>query len=217
MTILLAGATGLVGGLTLDRLLARGDAVVSIGRRKSGKAAAGLREMLVDFAALPALPKAEAAVCALGTTMAAAGSREAFRAVDRQAVLAFAGAAQEAGATRLVVITAVGADSGAHAFYSRVKGEVEEAVRAMKFVRTDFVRPGLIIGPRSERRPMERFFQWASPAADLLLPAGLSRFASIPAAIVADAIVNILHLDAAGVFLHHNKELRALGSGAESR
>ncbi|WP_199553695.1 Rossmann-fold NAD(P)-binding domain-containing protein [Sandaracinobacteroides hominis] len=207
MTVLLAGGTGLVGGLVLDRLLARGEAVVSVGRRRSGKSGTGLTELQVDVAQLPPLPAARAAICALGTTMATAGSRQAFRAVDQVAVLAFARAALRAGARQFVLVSAVGADPGAGAFYSRVKGEVEREVRGLGFARVDVIRPGLILGPRKERRPAEAVFQWLAPKIDFLLAGELSRFRSVSAGTVADAIVAILQEDEPGVFMHHYKEL----------
>ena len=74
MTILLAGATGLVG----SRVLALRRDIVPVGRRATGVAG----EIVADFAALPPLPSALVAVSALGTTIRAAGSQAAFRAVD---------------------------------------------------------------------------------------------------------------------------------------
>ena len=157
MTILLAGATGLVG----SRVLALLPEAIPVGRRATGRAG----EIVADFAALPALPPARVAISALGTTIRAAGSQAAFRAVDYDAVLAFARAAKAAGVTHFIVITAVGADAGSSVFYSRVKGEVERDLAALGFARLDIVQPGLIIGPRAERRPVEAFLQWLAPRA----------------------------------------------------
>ncbi len=210
MRVLLAGATGLVGGLTLTELLSRGHEVVSLGRRKTGRTSPKLTEVVTDFSNIGLLAPAEAAVCALGTTMAIAGSKAAFRAVDYDAVLAFAAAARAAGARQFLVVSAVGANVNASAFYSRVKGEVERDVATLGFSRVDFLRPGLIIGARSERRPMEAAFQWLAPRIDPLLGGSFSRFRSISAQTIAKALANLLMKQDSGVFVHHNKEINLL-------
>ena len=210
MKIALAGATGLVGSRTLSRLLADGHDLVSVGRRPSGAHHPRLSERVVDFANLPPLPPIDAAVCALGTTMAVAGSKAAFRAVDHDAVLAFAAAAQNAGARHLILVTAIGAHPEAAAFYSRVKGEVEAAVGKLGFARIDIIRPGVIIGPRTDRRPVESVLQWLAPKLDSVLPASFARFGSIPAETIADAIAALVFQQGTGARAHTNAELRRL-------
>lgn len=204
MTILLAGATGLVG----SRLLALLPEAIPVGRRATGR----VGEIVADFAALPALPPACIAISALGTTIRAAGSQAAFRAVDYDAVLAFARAAKAAGVTHFIVITAVGADANSSVFYSRVKGEVERDLRSLGFARLDIVQPGLILGPRAERRPAEAFFQWLAPILNPLLVGGLEKYGGISADTVAVAIAALAKADGGGVHRHLNRELRRLAA-----
>lgn len=204
MTVLLAGATGLVG----SRVLALLPDAIPVGRRAMGRAG----EIVADFAALPPLPAAEVAICALGTTIRVAGSQAAFRAVDHDAVLAFAKGAKAAGATRFIVVTAVGADAGSGVFYSRVKGEVERELAGLGFARLDIMQPGLIIGPRAERRPVEAFFQWLAPVLNPLLVGGLSRYGGIDADVIAGAIVALSKRVEPGRYVHQNREMRALAA-----
>ena len=204
MTILLAGATGLVG----SRLLALLPEAIPVGRRATCRAG----EIVADFAALPALPPATVAISALGTTIRAAGSQAAFRAVDYDAVLAFARAAQAAGVMHFVLITAVGADAGSSVFYSRVKGEVERDLTALGFARLDIVQPGLILGPRAERRPAEAFFQLLAPVLNPLLVGGLDKYGGISADTVAAAIAALVKSGGGGVHLHQNRDLRRLAA-----
>lgn len=206
MTILLAGATGLVG----SRVLALLPDAVPVGRRATGRDG----EIVADFAALPALPAAEVAICALGTTIRAAGSQAAFRAVDHDAVLAFARAAKAAGVSHFIVVTAVGADAGSAVFYSRVKGEVERDLTGIGFARLDIIQPGLIIGPRAERRPVEAFFQAVTPLLNPLLVGDLARYGGIGADTVAGAIAVLADRVVPGRFVHQNRALAAL---ADSR
>lgn len=157
----IAGASGLVGGFALDLALSDGAfaKVVSFGRRPSGKSSDKLVDKTVDFAALDAGDAAAptVAVCALGTTIKKAGSKEAFRAVDHDAVLAFANAAKERGAKGFVLVSALGADPKSMVFYNRVKGEVESVLRAMDWGSLVIAQPSLLLGDRAESRPGERF------------------------------------------------------------
>ena len=107
MRTLLAGGTGLVGSTVIEAGTKAGIELVGVGRRASGKLAEEVVTNLIDF---PALPSAETAICTLGTTIRAAGSRDAFRAVDYGAVMAFAAAARSAGTSHFIVVTAVGAN-----------------------------------------------------------------------------------------------------------
>ncbi len=147
---LLAGASGLVGREILQSLLADDsvNAVHSLGRRTLAFTHPKLVQYQVDFAALPALPAVTEAYIALGTTIKVAGSQEAFRAVDFSAVVAVAKAAQAAGATKLGVVTAMGADTTSGIFYNRVKGEAEAALKAMGFPTLVIARPSFLAGDR---------------------------------------------------------------------
>jgi uncharacterized protein YbjT (DUF2867 family) len=132
-------------GLLADDSVA---AVHTLGRRELQLRHLKLTQHRVDFKALPALPSVGEAFVALGTTIKVAGSQEAFRAVDFDAVVAVAKAAKAAGATRLGVVSAMGADPRSKVFYSRVKGEMEEALSALGFETLVIARPSLLVGDR---------------------------------------------------------------------
>lgn len=159
MRLLLAGATGLVGGHVLAQALAdrRVTAVVAPARRELA-AHPKLTAPVVDFENLPEVAawwRADAAICALGTTIAKAGSREAFRRVDHGHVLALARAVRAHGTPAFVLNSAASANAASRIFYSRVKGEAERDVESLRFESLTIVRPGLIGGERSESRPAE--------------------------------------------------------------
>src|SRR4051812_22941563 len=126
-TALVAGATGLVGGHLLRLLLADDtwDRVLSVGRRETALRHDKLEQVLTPLPEVPELPDVDDAFCALGTTIKQAGSQDAFRAVDHDAVLALATATQRAGTRSFLHVTAMGADAGSRVFYNRVKGETE--------------------------------------------------------------------------------------------
>jgi len=148
MTALLAGASGLVGREIARQWQGRGRLHLLV-RRPLHDKAPGHSVHVVDFAALPPLPRADEAYCALGTTIKAAGSQAAFRAVDHDAVLAFARAALAAGVRRFGVVSAQGADAKSPIFYSRVKGEMERALAALGFASLVIARPTLLVGDRA--------------------------------------------------------------------
>ena len=147
-TTLLAGATGLVGRAFAAQWPGPGKLHLLV-RRALPAGGPRLTAHIVDFTALPALPAAQAACCCLGTTIKAAGSQAAFRAVDFDAVLAFAQAARASGVRRFAVVSALGADARSAVFYNRVKGEMEAALIALGFESLTIARPSLLAGDRA--------------------------------------------------------------------
>jgi uncharacterized protein YbjT (DUF2867 family) len=157
---LLAGATGMVGRAMLP-LVSRGHASVDLLLRRPVPAlelGPRVRSHVVDFARLEgAVPPVDDVFIALGTTIGVAGSEAAFRAVDFDAVVAVARAARAAGATRLALVSALGADAGSRVFYNRVKGETEDAVAALGYATVVIARPSLLLGDReSLGQPVRR-------------------------------------------------------------
>lgn len=186
-----AGGSGLVGRALLERLLADDGfgTVVAVGRRALPIEHGKLRQAMVDFvapASFAALEAPEAAFSCLGTTIKKAGSQEAFRAVDHDALVSFAKAARERGARVFVHVTALGADPRSSVFYNAVKGQVEDAVAALGFESVCALRPSLLDGDREESRPMERF----SLAVGRTLGPLLGKYRPTPVAAVAEAMID---------------------------
>lgn len=172
---LLAGATGLVGRALLPLLLASEHyRLVHVLLRRAVpdiQADAKLKLHRVDFARLPAtFPTVDDVYIALGTTIKVAGSEAAFRQVDLEFVLETARAALAAGATRLAVVSALGADPGSRAFYNRVKGEMQAAVTQLGYTSVVIAQPSLLLGDRTVLgQPSRNGEVWA---ARLLEPLG---------------------------------------------
>ncbi len=149
----MAGATGLVGRAVLAALLTdkRYAAVHCVGRRPSTVSHRNLVSHVVDFSAefaLPGIVHVDDAFIALGTTIKVAGSQQAFRAVDFAAVVALARAAKAVGATRLGVVSAMGANAGSVVFYNRIKGEMEDALAQLGYQTLIVARPSMLAGDR---------------------------------------------------------------------
>lgn len=189
--VAVAGATGLVGRSLVERLCAEPSVAVvhALVRRDSGLAHPKLRVQTVDFAALSALPPLDEVYLALGTTLKIAGSQERFRAVDFDANLAVARAAQAAGARRAGLVSALGAQAHSSVFYSRVKGELEEALAALGFDALVIAQPSMLRGDRHALGQPERTGErWATRVDGLLGPLIPRKFRAIDAADVAAAL-----------------------------
>jgi len=191
-TALLAGATGLVGRALLQGLLADETvkAVHVLARRPLELRSAKLSVHVVDFTALPALPPVDEAYLALGTTIKVAGSQPAFRAVDFDANLAVAKAAHAAGARRLGLVSAMGADARSSIFYSRVKGELEQALDGLGYEGIVVARPSMLAGDRAALgQPVRGGELLALNLSRWLRPLIPRNYSSIQAADVARALL----------------------------
>lgn len=201
MKLLLAGASGLVGSHVLRLALAdmRITQVTAPVRRALPTTHAKLLAPVVDYDALPEDAgwwQADAVICALGTTMKAAGSEAAFRRVDHDYPLAVARRARAQGTPTYVLNSATGADAQSRFFYNRVKGELEEALAQLGFDSLTYARPGLIGGERKERRPAERAAIAALTALGPLLP---RRWRLCPGQRIAQAMLTAALLARPGV------------------
>ncbi|HJW12263.1 MAG TPA: NAD(P)H-binding protein [Albitalea sp.] len=212
---LLAGTTGLIGRALLPLLIesptyARVHALL---RRPAPSLSTSDKLALhtVDFNALPPLPHVDDVFIALGTTIKVAGSEAAFRHVDFDAVVNTARAARSAGATRLAVVSALGADANSRIFYNRVKGEMQQAISQLGYASVVIAQPSLLVGDRSAlgqpTRPGEVWVARLLGPVMGLVPASVR---PIAAATVAHALLRALHEDRPGVRLLRSGQMQAM-------
>jgi uncharacterized protein YbjT (DUF2867 family) len=196
-----AGPTGLVGSRLLDILLreTRYRRVVALSRRSLGPEPK-LEVVEADYDRLDhvlgSVTSADQSIdvcCCLGTTIGRAGSREAFRRVDHDYVLALGRWASGVRAHRMIVISAAGADPASRVFYNRVKGETERDLAALRLRSLVIVRPSLLSGQRDEFRLGERLALATTRPFRALIPAGVR---PIAAADVARAMLDAALADA---------------------
>ena len=192
MKVLILGATGLVGRNALAQTLAQ-PAVTQV--------IAPTRKPLTkqDKLMNPVAPKLElllpevtgwgpdAAICATGTTIKKAGSKEAFRSVDHDLPLSFARLAHQAGTQNFALVSAIGASVDSSFFYARVKGELERDVREIGFGSLTILRPSIIEGERDEVRLAESLVLKLSHFFAPVLPKG---FHVNPAPKIAKVLVD---------------------------
>ena len=202
---LVAGASGLVGGYLIQALLEAPEysRVYALTRRPYGREHPKLANRIVAFARMAEQLKgmvANDAFCCLGTTIAAAGSQDAFREADVDAVLLFAQAARAAGATRFVVVSSVGASAESSKFYLRTKAEMEDAVSHVGFPSLDILQPSLLLGPRKEARPLEMLGRIFAPLINPLLTGSRESLRAIPAETVARGMVGAARRGGRGIY-----------------
>lgn len=206
-TAFLAGATGLVGGELLSRLLASDlySRVHVLSRRALNTNHGKLASRVQPFADMPTMDQdtpdffqVQDVFCCLGTTIKAAGSKQAFEAVDYGHVLALAEICLQRGAQRFFLVSAVGANPHSKSFYSRVKGRIEIAVSQLDFDAVYWVRPSLLLGQRNEHRAGEAWAQRLAPAFSPLLAGPLRPLRPVKAADVAAHIMRLAQLESPG-------------------
>ncbi|HST59974.1 MAG TPA: oxidoreductase [Longimicrobium sp.] len=213
---LLLGATGLVGGHVLDLLLADPayTRVTVLTRRPLARMDSKLDQRTADFDRLRDHEISfivDDVFCCLGTTIAQAGSQEAFRRVDHDYVVEAARLASEHGKRRFFVVTAAGANEKSRIFYNRVKGETEAAIRALPLETAVILRPSLLLGERTDSRAGESVAQRVMPALDWMLVGPMRRYRSIQASTVARAMVRLARQGTTGVRVVESDEIQQIG------
>jgi len=212
---LVAGASGLVGSYLIQALLEAPEyaRVFALTRRPLGREHPKLANRIVVFARMAEQLKgmtAHEAFCCIGTTRAAAGSDEAFRDADLDAVLLFAQAARTLGATRFVVVSSVGANSASKKLYLRTKGEMEEAVATIGFPSLDILQPSLLLGPRKEMRPLELAGRILAPLINPLFTGERESLRAIEAETVARGMIGASRRGGRGVYRYTYAAIRQL-------
>jgi len=206
----LVGASGLVGQAVIAGSVGRTDLrVIGVARREVPLPEGAQLEVLVggtdQWPGLIAAAQAQVMVCAQGTTRKAAGSDEAFRAVDYDLVLEVAKAARAAGIEHMILVSSVGADRASRNLYLHTKGDIEDAVHKLGFRRLDILRPGLLRGHREESRPLESLAQVLNPVADAIVLHGrFSKYRSISVRRLAEVIFALSAEKTRGRFIHEN-------------
>ena len=190
---IIAGATGLVGNNILHQLAVRGDTPVAIARRPIKDLPANAQLLEINFEQFlinGELPQCDHLYLCLGTTIKTAGSRDAFRAVDFEYSLAVAKKAIQAGATGISLVSSVGADASSKNFYLKTKGQLEDAIKSLGFSSINIYRPGILMGDRSETRPLEGLGKIVFQVIDPLLLGYLSPYRSVQANLLASTMID---------------------------
>jgi uncharacterized protein YbjT (DUF2867 family) len=218
-TVLLAGATGLVGRACLKRLLDEPTVgrVITLVRRWSADDAVTLLNThkldvrVIDFEHLrenASFEGVDAVVSALGTTVRRAGSQDRFRRVDFEYPLTLARLGLARSVKHFLLVSAVGASSTSRFFYNRIKGQLEDALLALPYRSITIVRPSTLLGERAEFRfgeEMVKRFAWALP----------EKYRPVHAWDVSATLVQAVIDDRPGTRIIESREIRPGGFSRE--
>lgn len=209
-TAIIAGATGLVGSQLLERLSGseRYDRVIALTRTALTLANPKVQNIITSFRDLPAAlsgVRQDDVFCCLGTTMAKAGSKQKFYEVDYEYPLVLARTTLGLGAKQFLLVSALGADQSSSVYYNKVKGEVEDAIRALHFQTIHIFRPSLLLGPRNEKRPGEDAAKALYKVFGFIIP---QKYKAIQASTVAEAMGAFASKDLTGTYIHESRQLQ---------
>lgn len=156
-TAIILGATGLTGGLLLQKLLKdeRYGHITLFSRNSCGINHPKLTEYIIDLFELEHYKdkfKADEVFCCIGTTKSKTSDKETYKKIDYGIPLAAASLCKQNGIETFVVISALGAKKKSRVYYNRIKGKMEEAVLDLKIKNTYILQPALITGNRDEKR-----------------------------------------------------------------
>jgi len=156
MKALVIGATGATGKDLVNLLCQDPDfeKIDIFVRRRSDFHHEKVTAHIVDFdqpEEWKLLVKGDVAFSCLGTTLKSAGSKENQKVIDYDYQFNFAKVAKENQVEDYILVSAYGASPDSKIFYSRIKGELEEAVKNLKFEKTTIFKPGMLERKNSDR------------------------------------------------------------------
>lgn len=212
MRATLIGATGLIGNHLLELLLADEyfDSVRILIRRPMELIHPKLEKKLVDFTDMEsfrlALEDSDVVFCSIGTTQKKVkGDKDAYRKIDYDITVNAARFCKLNGCETFVFVSSVGANSKSNNFYLRLKGEVEEAVKAVGLKKVYIMQPSLLLGNRKESRFGEKIAEWIMPVISFLIP---PKYKPIKAAEVAKAMIYLSKKNLTGIYYSQFKEIK---------
>ena len=205
MTATIIGATGLIGGYLLEELLQDNyyDTVRILIRRPLELTHPKLEKKLVDFSDAEsfrlAVEGSDVVFCAIGTTQKKVkGDKEAYRKVDYDITVNAAKFCKLNGCETFVFVSSVGANSKSNNFYLKLKGEVEDAVKALGLQSVYIMRPSVLLGDRKEFRLGEKISKGIMSAFSFLIP---SKYKPVHGRDVAKAMVGATKKNNEGFFI----------------
>lgn len=193
-TAILLGATGLTGGILLQKLLndSRYKKIILFSRSSVKINNSKIEEHLVDLFQLEKykeLFKADHIFCCIGTTKSKTPNEETYRKIDYGIPVTAAKLCKENVISTFTVISSLGANPDSRMFYNKIKGEMQRDVQAQKIKNTYIFQPSLIAGDRREKRFFENFAKQAMKILNYALIGPLKKYRSIHPETIARAMV----------------------------
>ncbi len=205
---LIAGSTGLVGGMLLKDLGSNGEPIVLISRKANQFMPRNTSEIVINFENLLSgsfnlNEEIDHVYLCLGKKLFTyelgympKRNRDTFKKIDFDYQLAIAKLAFQNGANSIAIVSAIGAKEGSSNYYFHIKGKLENAVREIGFKNVCIAQPGHLLGKRSDFRGHEiPFLEGALSVSAPLMQGPLKNFRQVEAKSVARAMINELKKD----------------------
>jgi uncharacterized protein YbjT (DUF2867 family) len=210
LSIVMMGATGAVGTEVVKTLATfkNLEKLTLLGRRiQDDHKHVAIKQHIIDVMDAGSYAKHlvghEIAICTLGVGEPSKVRKEELVKTDKTAVLLFADACKQAGITHFQLLCSVGADSRSKSFYLRVKGELEDELKALGFERLSLFEPSVILTPTNRYGLTQAITLAVTPFINPLLIGPLRKFRGIRIENLGSAIAyNVTHEGATVEHLH---------------
>ena len=201
-TAIIIGATGLVGSTLVKQILENPDysKVVLLLRKPLNISHSKLIQEVIDFEKLDASKiVGDDLFCAMGTTLAKAGSKEAQYKIDCTYPYEVGKIAKANGVKQYILVSSVGANFNSSNFYLRTKGDLEKKIESLDFQSFVSIRPSMLLGDREESRLGEKIGTVLSNILSPLLFGGLRKYHGIESADVTKAMQRLANQGLIGI------------------
>lgn len=195
-TAIILGATGLTGGILLQKLIQdnRYKTIKLFSRSKIDGLPNKVDQHIGNLLTLDQFKNeftADEVYCCIGTTAKKTPDKSKYKAIDYGIPVAAAKLSKENGIKTFIVVSAMGANKKSSVFYNRTKGEMEQGVLDQGIQKTAILRPSLIGGDRDERRVLEKIGLVVFKIIQPLFIGPLKKYKIVNADCIAQAMLNI--------------------------
>lgn len=209
------GGSGLIGRKLINILLQwpQYDEIICLSRKKISIASNKLKQVVVDFDYLANYAEhiqGHACFCCIGTTKSQTPDKAQYRKIDHDYPLLLAKIARQNGISQYHYVSSIGADKNSGAFYTRLKGETEEDLKAVGMESLYIYRPSVLTGDRKESRIVETIIVAIMKIVNPFLVGSLKKYRSISAHIVALAMYKQSLKITPGIFTYESDEIKQL-------
>lgn len=201
-TAIIIGATGLIGSTLVEQILENPaySKVVLLLRKPLKISHSNLIQEVIDF------DKPDASIivgddlfCAMGTTLAKAGSKEAQYKIDCTYPFEIGKIAKANGVKQYILVSSLGADFQSSNFYLRTKGDLEQKIETLGFQNFVSLRPSFLLGDRQEFRLGEKIGLGLVKLLTPLMIGRLKKYRGIEASKVANTMQTFANRGLVGI------------------
>ena len=213
--VIILGASGLVGSEVLKLALINNefDEVKIFVRKPISIKNPKLTQILTNFDELDLIKSeinAEIIFCCLGSTKSKTPNLQDYKKIDHDYPLYFANQGLKTNLYQFHVISALGANPNSSNFYTKLKGEIEDALKGINIPSLYIYRPSFLVGKRKEKRPLEKIALLIMRLINPLLMGRLKKYQTIDASIIAKAMINESIKNKRGIFVLESDKIKEL-------